>query len=424
VIRTKRVSIAGLMGIVLIVSFGLAVMRQATPVLAGLMSLATCGVLALAVVGVVCRKAERAWWLGFALFGWGYLALVYWPSLFIPGPPTMTILEAFMGKPEVPVTPASPMFTIDGPSYRIPPSRNVGHCLWSLLVAALGGALAHAFFGTGVNRSEDDEAVPPAPARIPWRRWLRSSAIAVVGLFLAVTGALFALRWAPVFWVGAMFVLTWGVIGVAILGAASNRGNRRTCWLGAALFGAGYMTLVVGTDPHESPWPRRAIEDSLRALCPLLPPTERAYPPSSPEVAIANARIRRALEQPVALHFPEDTPLGDVLGFIAATARCADGSRLPIYVDPVGLQEAEKTMQSPVRIDMEGVPLKTGLQLTLRQLGMIYEIREGLLEINSTAECSMPYIEDPLLSVGHCLLALIAAGVGSLVAPLVAGPQQ
>ncbi len=77
--QTIRFSIAGLMGIVLVAAIGLAALRNASETWAGVMLLLTCGALALAVVGVVCRaEAERAWWLGFALFGWGYLALAFW----------------------------------------------------------------------------------------------------------------------------------------------------------------------------------------------------------------------------------------------------------------------------------------------------------------------------------------------------------
>ena len=37
------------------------------------MLLLTLGLLAVAVLGVVYRREERrAWWLGFALFGWGF----------------------------------------------------------------------------------------------------------------------------------------------------------------------------------------------------------------------------------------------------------------------------------------------------------------------------------------------------------------
>ncbi len=59
------------------------------------------------------------------------------------------------------------------------------------------------------------------------------------------------------------------------------------------------------------------------------------------------------------------------------------GPSLPIYVDPVGLQEAEKTMASTVKIDLDGVPLKTTLRLMLKQLGLAYCVRDGVLIISS-----------------------------------------
>jgi hypothetical protein len=88
--RFVRFSIAGLMGAVLTAALGLTALRSASETWAGAALLLTCGVLGLAVVGVVSRAAdERAWWLGFALFGWGYLALAIscdseWESELLP----------------------------------------------------------------------------------------------------------------------------------------------------------------------------------------------------------------------------------------------------------------------------------------------------------------------------------------------------
>jgi hypothetical protein len=77
--RFMRFSIAGLMGAVLIVALGLAALRSASATWSSATFLATCGLLCLAVVGAVCGgDAERTWWLGFALFGWGYVALAFW----------------------------------------------------------------------------------------------------------------------------------------------------------------------------------------------------------------------------------------------------------------------------------------------------------------------------------------------------------
>src|SRR4051794_21537121 len=96
--RRAQFSIAGLMGMVLVASIGLAALRPGSETWAGVLFLVTCGVLALAIVGVACRGAgERAWWIGFALFGWGYLALAYWCSAPTPRLPTIALLSALKG---------------------------------------------------------------------------------------------------------------------------------------------------------------------------------------------------------------------------------------------------------------------------------------------------------------------------------------
>ncbi len=94
--------------------------------------------------------------------------------------------------------------------------------------------------------------------------------------------------------------------------------------------------------------------------------------------------IQEALNEPVSMSFANETPLEDVLEYIkSATAGPNGKPRIPIYVDPVGLQQAEKTMTSPVTIDLEGVPLKTTLTLLLQQLGLMFNVKEGLLIITS-----------------------------------------
>jgi hypothetical protein len=211
------------------------------------------------------------------------------------------------------------------------------------------------------------------------------------------------------------------VIGVAALGTICSHGSRRARWLGAFLFGAGYMTLIFGPDPDQPSWERLAIDEAFRAVCPWLPPVEPGYPASSLEIAAVNTRIRALLERSIPMHFAQPTPLEDVEKHVRAETRRIDGLGLPIHVDPVGLNEVEKTMQSPLALDIDGIPLKTSLHLALRQLGLTYEIREGLLEIVcESCGDGVPYVEDPLLPVGHCLLALLAAGLGSLIAPFVA----
>ena len=56
---------------------------------------------------------------------------------------------------------------------------------------------------------------------------------------------------------------------------------------------------------------------------------------------------------------------------------------IPIYVDPIGMQEAEKSLNSTIQIDLEGVPLRRTLQLALKQLGLAYFVDDGMIYITS-----------------------------------------
>jgi hypothetical protein len=85
----------------------------------------------------------------------------------------------------------------------------------------------------------------------------------------------------------------------------------------------------------------------------------------------------------VTLSFAGETPLADVLQQIKDVTKGPDGKRMPIYVDPIGLSEADKTLQSPVTIDLEDVPLRFSLRLVLKQLGLAYCIRDGVVIISS-----------------------------------------
>jgi hypothetical protein len=92
------------------------------------------------------------------------------------------------------------------------------------------------------------------------------------------------------------------------------------------------------------------------------------------------------LERPIPMKFPDETPLEDLLKYVKSATVGPNDNGIPIYVDPVGLQEAHKTMTSPVTIDLEGVPLGTTLHFVLKQLGLIYEVKDGLLTITSEVD--------------------------------------
>ncbi|MHC5542916.1 hypothetical protein ACYOEI_32230, partial [Singulisphaera rosea] len=94
-----------------------------------------------------------------------------------------------------------------------------------------------------------------------------------------------------------------------------------------------------------------------------------------------NIEVLNDLEEPIAMNFPNETPLEDILKYVRAATAKPPRPGIPIYIDPVGLQVAEKTIASPVTIDLEGLPLKTTLGLALKQLDLVFYVRDGLLTV-------------------------------------------
>ncbi len=95
-------------------------------------------------------------------------------------------------------------------------------------------------------------------------------------------------------------------------------------------------------------------------------------------------RIAAELGKPIKMSFANETPLEDVIKYVRQATRSPtfpDG--IPIYVDPLGLQAAEKTLKSTVTIDVAQVPLRTSLKLLLTQLGLTYQVKDGLLTVTS-----------------------------------------
>jgi hypothetical protein len=78
----RRFSIRTLMAFILVAAVGLAALRNANELWAGMMVIVALGAVGVAVLGAVfLRGKERAWWIGFAFFGGGYLALAVGPWL-------------------------------------------------------------------------------------------------------------------------------------------------------------------------------------------------------------------------------------------------------------------------------------------------------------------------------------------------------
>jgi RNA polymerase sigma factor (sigma-70 family) len=95
--------------------------------------------------------------------------------------------------------------------------------------------------------------------------------------------------------------------------------------------------------------------------------------------------IHKVLEEPLTMNFGTDTPLSDVIKYIKdATQRPEMPKGLIIYVDPAGLQDADKTIADTVVIELEDVPLKHTLALLLKQLTLRYVVKDGLLTITNS----------------------------------------
>jgi len=93
--------------------------------------------------------------------------------------------------------------------------------------------------------------------------------------------------------------------------------------------------------------------------------------------------ILKMLDNPISMPFAVATPFEDVLKYIKQATTAPSYAGIPIYVDPKGLKEATATLESPVSLDLEGVPLKTTLRLLLKQIGLAYCVRDGVLIISS-----------------------------------------
>jgi hypothetical protein len=414
------------MGAVLTAALGLTALRSASETWAGVALLATCGVLGLAVVGAVSRAAdERAWWLGFALFGWGYLALALWSPPSTTKLPTVTGLEAVWTKigmtvPEVP--PARRTTGGTDPSF-----IQIGHCVWALLGACLGGILASAFFAVPAFRTERQVREKYDPGQSPRIWWRRPAIAGLSGLALLGSVAVFGSSLIPQLWAGLTFFVTCGLLGLVSLGALIGRRSSRDLWLGATLFGWGYMMLAFGWHPFHATCPYLVTGLLLDSIRPSFPPEVGGFPPCDDRAEPANARILKLLKQRIPMRFPTKTPLDALLIHVKEASSALDGKGIPIFVDPIGLQEAEQSMTSTVIFDVEDVPLQTSLHACLQQLGLAYRVRAGFLQISSDSESEselLPSAENPFVIVGHCLLSVVAVAIGAVAAPIVAGRRE
>jgi RNA polymerase sigma factor (sigma-70 family) len=121
-------------------------------------------------------------------------------------------------------------------------------------------------------------------------------------------------------------------------------------------------------------------------------------------------RILGKLDEPIHMRFLEETPLDEVLKHIREATKSAEFPKgIPIYVDPFGLDKADKTLQSTVRdIDLDGVPLRRTLQLALAQLEMVYLVDDGMLYITSATSADEALRLEPAIPEPSPIVTKIA----------------
>ena len=409
--RKIRFTIVGLMTLVLAVAVAFAAVRNADPTWSGVLALLTYGTLGVAILGIVFRSgAERAWWFGYFLFGWGYLRLAPWAFSHADGSPTRLLLLWIRRKSGSPPTPAGPFAASDLVLSQI------DRCLWAIPAALLGGLLVRLLFVSSRVGPDRPRAAVPEPARPAWKLAIMPVGIGLAGLVLM--RLMMVLWWTsdPGLWAGGTYLVTCGLLGIATLGALLGGGDPGRS----------------GSAPPCSAWATstwRWSPISLRSMTRRSCIRER---PTNSSTPYARSCRRRSAGPPrrtnaSSRRWSGRSRCGSRRG--RRWTNCSSTSRKrrqpPVSrVSPSTLTRSASRkpsahFNSTVRIDIEGHPLKATLRLCLRQLGLSYMVKDGHLWISGDDEVVEPEGEVSFRIVGHSLLALLAAGVGGVLAPLI-----
>jgi hypothetical protein len=106
------------------------------------------------------------------------------------------------------------------------------------------------------------------------------------------------------------------------------------------------------------------------------------------------------LQEKIPLAFPIETSLEDVLKSIQQSTidKTDFPEGIPYYINPIGLQEADKTSTSTMMINLKGISLATSLKLALDQIGLAFWIHpDGLLVITNKESEDIPVEAENLI---------------------------
>jgi hypothetical protein len=112
--------------------------------------------------------------------------------------------------------------------------------------------------------------------------------------------------------------------------------------------------------------------------------------------------VADAMNRPFALTYPDGAPLEQVLRDIkkaSATQPKLSPAGIPIYVDPIGLSEADQTMKSTVKrpTSDQKLTLREHLKQALKPLGLACTVSVGFLMITSEESLDERPDDDPYL---------------------------
>ena len=194
-------------------------------------------------------------------------------------------------------------------------------------------------------------------------------------------------------------------------------------WLaGSGRSGASCLLLAFGRTAH-SLWPISPTVELLDDIRPWLPQPMNGYPAGCDVRSATNAKVYETLDRKVRMNYVEETPLEDVLKDIQKQTADADGKSIPILLGPPNTPGSHRDGPRTIRsVDLDDVALRTSLVLCLDQVDHTYQVRDGKLVIHLVEDdlFGLPSTgKDAYQIVGHCVLALIAAGICGAVAPLV-----
>ena len=101
------------------------------------------------------------------------------------------------------------------------------------------------------------------------------------------------------------------------------------------------------------------------------------------DAAPKTTAVRDQLDEPISMSFANEIPLDEVLAYITQATSKQNHAGIQILAHPLGFKEVKSSLNSILTMDVEGVPLRTTLRLLLKQLGLVYVVRDGLFIITS-----------------------------------------